>query len=368
MISDVQIHQRQNATAPLPVRAPGNIPRPSRQGVHRHRRSPAASARRSRSTLARAGRGVDRRRSQGGRVAATVAGARRQPAAASAGHGCRIDDLGAEPASPRRRAASRPLDGLVNCAAIVLHADPLEISWDDWRRQFEINLFGAYEASRLVAKSMIAAGTRGAIVSIASEAGKKGHVESLAYSASKAGLISMTRMLSEALAAHDINVNCVCPGGVATPMLREVSEAYSQVTGEGAGQDLRQDDQPAAGPPSAADRGGAGRLVPALRRRASHSRPGGQCRCRRDALLSTPGSSGDLTDSRGGSLWSRLLRPSGNGGIHEFGQGARIVADRPDTAECSWNCRGGLRTPGGRAGHEHSDLLPARHENPHARG
>ena len=124
------------------------------------------------------------------------------------------------------------IDGLVNCAAIVRHSDPLEISWDDWRKQFEVNLFGAYEASRLVAKSMIATGTRGAIVSIASEAGKKGHVESLAYSASKAGLISMTRMLSEALAGHDINVNCVCPGGVATPMLREVSVAYSGVTGE----------------------------------------------------------------------------------------------------------------------------------------
>jgi NAD(P)-dependent dehydrogenase (short-subunit alcohol dehydrogenase family) len=124
------------------------------------------------------------------------------------------------------------IDGLVNCAAIVQHSDPLEISWNDWRKQFEINLFGAYEAARLVAKHMIANGTRGAIVSIASEAGKKGHVESLAYSASKAALISMTRMLSEALAGHDINVNCVCPGGVATPMLREVSVAYSGVTGE----------------------------------------------------------------------------------------------------------------------------------------
>ncbi|MBN8994956.1 MAG: SDR family oxidoreductase [Rhizobiales bacterium] len=129
-------------------------------------------------------------------------------------------------------AALGRIDGLVNCAAIVRHADPLEISWDDWRRQFEINLFGAYEAARLVAKHMIATGTRGAIVSIASEAGKKGHKESLAYSASKAGIISMTRILSEALAAHDINVNCVCPGGVATPMLREVSVAYSGVTSE----------------------------------------------------------------------------------------------------------------------------------------
>jgi len=124
-----------------------------------------------------------------------------------------------------------PLDGLVNCAAIVVHADPLETSWADWEKIFRMNLFGAYEASRLVAKSMIASGARGAIVSVASEAGKKGHVESLAYSASKAALISMTRVLSAAVAPHDINVNCVCPGGVATDMLREVAVAYGKLAG-----------------------------------------------------------------------------------------------------------------------------------------
>ena len=121
------------------------------------------------------------------------------------------------------------IDGLVNCAAIVIHADPLEVGWADWERIFRVNLFGAYEASRLVAKSMIAAGVRGAIVNVASEAGKKGHIDSLAYSASKAALINMTRTLSATLAPHDINVNCVCPGGVATEMLREVAVAYGKL-------------------------------------------------------------------------------------------------------------------------------------------
>jgi NAD(P)-dependent dehydrogenase (short-subunit alcohol dehydrogenase family) len=125
-----------------------------------------------------------------------------------------------------------PLDGLVNCAAIVIHADPLETAWTDWERLFRINLFGAYETSRLVARSMVASGARGAIVSVASEAGKKGHIESMAYSASKAALINMTRVLSAALAPHDINVNCVCPGGVASDMLREVAVAYGRLCGE----------------------------------------------------------------------------------------------------------------------------------------
>ena len=128
-----------------------------------------------------------------------------------------------------------PLDGLVNCAAIVIHADPLKTAWMDWERIFRINLFGAYETSRLVARSMIESGARGAIVSVASEAGKKGHIESLAYSASKAALINMTRVLSAALAPHDINVNCVCPGGVATDMLREVAVAYGNLAGQAAG-------------------------------------------------------------------------------------------------------------------------------------
>jgi NAD(P)-dependent dehydrogenase (short-subunit alcohol dehydrogenase family) len=123
------------------------------------------------------------------------------------------------------------IDGLVNCAAIVKHADPLEASWDDWSKIFSVNVFGAYEAARLAAKAMIANGTRGSIVNVASEAGKKGHKESLVYSASKAALISVTRMLSSALAAHDINVNCVCPGGVATDMLREVAVAYGAIAG-----------------------------------------------------------------------------------------------------------------------------------------
>ena len=127
-----------------------------------------------------------------------------------------------------------PLDGLVNCAAIVIHADPLETAWTDWERIFRINLFGAHEASRLVARSMIDSGARGAIVSVASEAGKKGHIESLAYSASKAALINMTRVLSAALAPYDINVNCVCPGGVATDMLREVAVAYGKLAGQAA--------------------------------------------------------------------------------------------------------------------------------------
>jgi NAD(P)-dependent dehydrogenase (short-subunit alcohol dehydrogenase family) len=125
------------------------------------------------------------------------------------------------------------IDGLVNCAAVAPHFGPLDTDRSEWRRIFDVNLFGAYQAASLVAKHLIGRRSPGAIVNVSSEAGKKGHSESLlAFSASMAGLISLTRMLSEALATHDINVNCVCPGSVATPMLREVAAHFSKMTGQ----------------------------------------------------------------------------------------------------------------------------------------
>ena len=66
-------------------------------------------------------------------------------------------------------------------------------------------------------------GKGGAIVNIASNAGKVGFPNMAAYNASKAAVINLTRSLASEWAAHGINVNAVCPGSVATPMLREVA-------------------------------------------------------------------------------------------------------------------------------------------------
>jgi NAD(P)-dependent dehydrogenase (short-subunit alcohol dehydrogenase family) len=173
----------------------------------------------------------------------------------------------AEPASIAAAVAAAeaklgPLDDLVNCGAIVIHADPLETAWTDWERIFRINLFGAYETSRLVARSMIDSGARGAIVSVASEAGKKGHIESLAYSASKAALISMTRVLSAALAPYDINVNCVCPGGRGDRHAARRRRRLWQARRTGCGRRLSAAHQFAAGPAHRAGRSRPDDLLP----------------------------------------------------------------------------------------------------------
>lgn len=74
------------------------------------------------------------------------------------------------------------------------------------------------------ARRLIAEGRGGAIVNVASNAGKVGYRNMAGYNASKAAVISLTRSLALEWAAHGINVNAVCPGGVDTPMLQEVAE------------------------------------------------------------------------------------------------------------------------------------------------
>ena len=64
----------------------------------------------------------------------------------------------------------------------------------------------------------------GSIVNIASNAGKVGYPNMAAYNASKAAVINLTRSLAGEWAEYGINVNAVCPGGVATPMLSDVAE------------------------------------------------------------------------------------------------------------------------------------------------
>lgn len=115
------------------------------------------------------------------------------------------------------------LDGLVNNAGVIKLDTALDINVHDWHRQFDVNVRGLFACCQLAARQMIAQGTGGAIVNIASNAGKVGYPNMAAYNATKAAVISITRSLSNEWAPYRINVNAVCPGGVDTPMLLEVA-------------------------------------------------------------------------------------------------------------------------------------------------
>lgn len=124
------------------------------------------------------------------------------------------------------------INGLVNNAGITRLGPNLESEVNDWQQQLNVNLIGTHLCCTRFAEILISAGTPGAIVNIASNAGKVGYPNMAGYNASKAAVISLTRTLSTEWAEHNINVNGVCPGGVDTPMLREVAMSVGARIGE----------------------------------------------------------------------------------------------------------------------------------------
>jgi 3-oxoacyl-[acyl-carrier protein] reductase len=87
-----------------------------------------------------------------------------------------------------------------------------EVTEEDWRRIFAINLDGAFHFTRAVAPAMKARG-RGSIVNISSGAGRSYSLTGIqAYASAKAGLIGLTRQTARELGAFGIRVNSVAPG------------------------------------------------------------------------------------------------------------------------------------------------------------
>jgi len=128
-----------------------------------------------------------------------------------------------EAAASATFAAFGRLDGWVNNAGVLRMSPAIEASAADVEGQLRVNAQAVLAGCQVAARRMIAQGG-GAIVNVASNAGKVGYRNMAAYNASKAAVISFTRSLALEWAEHEINVNAVCPGGVDTPMLRDVAE------------------------------------------------------------------------------------------------------------------------------------------------
>jgi NAD(P)-dependent dehydrogenase (short-subunit alcohol dehydrogenase family) len=129
-------------------------------------------------------------------------------------------------------AAFGRIDALVNNAGVIVMGAALEEQRQAFDAQFAVNVGGLFACCKAAARQMIAQATGGAIVNIASNAGKVGFPAMAGYNASKAAVINLTRTLAAEWAPHGINVNAICPGSVATPMLRNVAEFLSSQSGQ----------------------------------------------------------------------------------------------------------------------------------------
>ncbi len=108
------------------------------------------------------------------------------------------------------------IDILVNNAGIIRREDAIQFSEKDWDDVMNINIKSVFFLSQAVAKQFIAQGNGGNIVNVASMLSFQGGIRVPSYTASKSGVMGVTRLLANEWAKHDINVNAIAPGYMAT--------------------------------------------------------------------------------------------------------------------------------------------------------
>jgi len=110
--------------------------------------------------------------------------------------------------------------GGVVTAAGIFHGPDLQLAHkvtvDDFVHVLRVNLVGTFAVLCHALPSLMEGG--GSIVTIASTAAIRGHGYGSGYTASKGGVEALTRLLAVQYGSHGVRANCVCPGGVDTPM------------------------------------------------------------------------------------------------------------------------------------------------------
>jgi 3-oxoacyl-[acyl-carrier protein] reductase len=104
------------------------------------------------------------------------------------------------------------LDILVNNAGVFPRVAFLDMTEADWDYVMDVNLKGGFFAAQAAVRLMVARGTPGAIINLASQAIRGSSPRGVHYSASKGGVVSMTRAMALDLAPLGIRVNAIAPG------------------------------------------------------------------------------------------------------------------------------------------------------------
>jgi 2-deoxy-D-gluconate 3-dehydrogenase len=107
------------------------------------------------------------------------------------------------------------IDILINNAGMIRRAPAVDFSEDDWSQVLEVNLSSVFRLSQAAGRKMIEQGA-GKIVNVASLLSFQGGITVPAYTASKSGVAGLTRAFANEWAKHNINVNAIAPGYMAT--------------------------------------------------------------------------------------------------------------------------------------------------------
>ncbi|MBW8269480.1 SDR family NAD(P)-dependent oxidoreductase [Caldovatus aquaticus] len=129
-------------------------------------------------------------------------------------------------AAAMREAIARagPFDALFNNAGGNRPQPFLEVDEATFDWMFALNVRAAFMVSQAVARGMVAAGRRGAIVHMTSQMGHVGGRDRTVYCGTKHALEGMTKAMALELAPHGIRVNAVAPTFILTELTRDWAE------------------------------------------------------------------------------------------------------------------------------------------------
>ena len=129
----------------------------------------------------------------------------------------------------RISSAAGSCDYLVNAAGILFVKPIWDVTLEDWRRIYSVNVEGTFFLCQSVGQ-LIRPG--GAIVNLSSSSAKAaGTIEVAPYSTTKAAVLGITRSFAYALAPRNVRVNAICPGIIDTPMQDKVLEEIAPLRG-----------------------------------------------------------------------------------------------------------------------------------------
>ncbi|GAA5785894.1 3-oxoacyl-[acyl-carrier-protein] reductase FabG [Chitiniphilus shinanonensis] len=123
------------------------------------------------------------------------------------------------------------IDVLVNNAGITADAQFVKMTEEQFDRVIDINLKGTYNCARAVIDTMVEQGS-GVLLNASSVVGVYGNFGQTNYAATKFGVIGMVKTWSKELGKKGIRANAVCPGFVATPMVKAMPEKVIQAMEE----------------------------------------------------------------------------------------------------------------------------------------
>ena len=115
------------------------------------------------------------------------------------------------------------IDVLVNNAGIAQQKMFTEITEQDWKKMFSVNIDGMFNCTQLALRDMIKR-HKGKIINVSSIWGIAGASCEVHYSASKAAVIGFTKSLAKELGPSGIQVNCVAPGVIETDMNKNLDD------------------------------------------------------------------------------------------------------------------------------------------------